>query len=51
MVDAKLEIDLVTYCKKQNVPYTTFENFHEILGTVKRIVSGETSVKEVAARG
>lgn len=41
--------DLVTYCQKENVPFTTFQNFSEILDILKHIVSGETSVEAVAA--
>ncbi|KAL2067804.1 hypothetical protein VTL71DRAFT_15900 [Oculimacula yallundae] len=45
---AKEGKDLVTYCKNENVPHTTFQNFSEILATVKDIVAGKTSVHEVA---
>jgi 2-hydroxy-3-keto-5-methylthiopentenyl-1-phosphate phosphatase len=43
--------DLVTYCKNEKVPFKTFENFSEILGILKDIVAGKTSVKDVAAGG
>ncbi|EHK99794.1 putative Uncharacterized phosphatase [Glarea lozoyensis 74030] len=44
---AKAGHDLVTYCQNEKVPFTTFQNFNEILETVKSIVSGETDVAEV----
>ena len=40
--------DLVTYCENENVPFTTFQNFSEILERLKDIVSGKISVKDVA---
>jgi 2-hydroxy-3-keto-5-methylthiopentenyl-1-phosphate phosphatase len=43
--------DLVTYCKNEKVPFKTFENFSEILGTLKDIVAGKTSVQNVASGG
>ncbi|KAK3687803.1 HAD-like domain-containing protein [Podospora appendiculata] len=45
---AKAGRDLVTYCENQRVPFTTFENFSEILSTVKDIVAGKLSVKDAA---
>ncbi|PMD65472.1 uncharacterized protein K444DRAFT_608062 [Hyaloscypha bicolor E] len=48
---AKSGHDLVTYCKNEKVPFKTFENFSEILGILKDIVAGKTSVKDVAAGG
>ncbi|KAK5059713.1 hypothetical protein LTR84_009596 [Exophiala bonariae] len=45
---AKEGRDLVTYCQKENVPFTTFRDFSQILGIMKRIVSGDVSVKDVA---
>jgi 2-hydroxy-3-keto-5-methylthiopentenyl-1-phosphate phosphatase len=44
-----IEIDLVTYCEKENVPFTTFRDFGEILKTVKGIVGSEMTVEEVMA--
>jgi 2-hydroxy-3-keto-5-methylthiopentenyl-1-phosphate phosphatase len=40
--------DLVTYCEKENVPFTTFESFEEIFATVKDIYAGKLSVKDAA---
>ncbi|CAG8954499.1 hypothetical protein HYFRA_00004412 [Hymenoscyphus fraxineus] len=48
---AKKNMDLVTYCVKQNVPFTEFEDFLTILNTVKKIAEGKTDVKTVAAEG
>jgi hypothetical protein len=44
-------LDLVVYCENENVPFKTFENFSEILDTLKKIVAGRISVKDVAAGG
>jgi hypothetical protein len=41
--------DLVTYCEKEQVPFTPFRTFAEILQTVKSIVSGAVSVGDVVA--
>ncbi|TVY33517.1 Pdp3-interacting factor [Lachnellula subtilissima] len=48
---AKKHHDLVTYCVKQDVPFTEFEDWSSILATVKKIAAGETDVKTVAAEG
>ncbi|KAK1768091.1 HAD-like domain-containing protein [Phialemonium atrogriseum] len=45
---AKAGRDLVTYCEKEKVPFTTFEDFSEILATVKAIAAGTLSVKDAA---
>ncbi|CAP65339.1 uncharacterized protein PODANS_6_8500 [Podospora anserina S mat+] len=45
---AKSGRDLVSYCERENVPFTTFQDFTEILATVKDIVAGKTTVKEAA---
>ncbi|KAK3943347.1 HAD-like domain-containing protein [Diplogelasinospora grovesii] len=45
---AKAGKDLVTYCETEGVPFTTFNDFSEILATVKDIVEGKTSVKAAA---
>lgn len=44
-------LDLVTYCVKQSVPFTEFQDFSTILETVKKIAEGKTDVKTVAAVG
>jgi 2-hydroxy-3-keto-5-methylthiopentenyl-1-phosphate phosphatase len=40
--------DLVTYCEKEKVPFTTFNDFSDIHNTVKDIVAGKLSVTEAA---
>ncbi|KAK3502486.1 HAD-like domain-containing protein [Neurospora crassa] len=45
---AKAGKDLITYCEKENVPFTTFHDFTEILAVVKDIVAGKVTVKEAA---
>ncbi|KAJ4289522.1 hypothetical protein N0V88_007005 [Collariella sp. IMI 366227] len=46
---AKAGRDLITYCEKGDVPYTTFNDFSDILATVKDIVAGKLTVQEAAA--
>ena len=43
--------DLISYCVREKVPYTVFEDWSTILSTCKSIVAGQTNVKEVAAAG
>ncbi|AEO66309.1 uncharacterized protein THITE_2114324 [Thermothielavioides terrestris NRRL 8126] len=45
---AKAGRDLITYCEKENVPFTTFNDFSDIHAVVKDIVTGKLSVKEAA---
>ncbi|KAL8294711.1 hypothetical protein RB597_007694 [Gaeumannomyces tritici] len=42
--------DLVQYCENEKVPYTTFADFSSIHETVKAVLEGKTSVKEVAKK-
>jgi 2-hydroxy-3-keto-5-methylthiopentenyl-1-phosphate phosphatase len=42
------DLDLITYCEKENVPFTTFNDFSDIHATVKDIVAGKLSVKAAA---
>jgi hypothetical protein len=44
-------VDLISYCARENVPFTVFEDWSDILKEVKRIVAGETTVKQAAAEG
>lgn len=44
-------IDLVTYCVRENVPFTEFEDWSSILATVEDIIAGKTTVKKVSAEG
>lgn len=48
---AKKGMDLVTYCVREKVPFTLFEDWSSILSTVKDIVAGKTSVKAVSTAG
>lgn len=45
---AKKDRDLVTWCEREGVKFTTFEDFGEILETVKGIASGEIKVEDAA---
>jgi hypothetical protein len=46
-----LNTDLVTYCEREGIPFTLFEDWSTILSTTKAIVEGKESVKQVAAAG
>ena len=48
---AKEGRDLVTYCERENVPFTTFSDWSTILQTTKDIFEGKTSVKQTAEEG
>jgi len=48
---AKKGRDLVTYCVREDVPFTEFEDWSTILTTVQNIAHGETTVRKVAAEG
>lgn len=43
--------DLVTYCEREGIPFTTFKDWTEILSETKEIFSGAKSVKSVAEEG
>lgn len=40
--------DLVTFCEREGMPFTTFESWSSILATTKDILSGKVNVKNVA---
>jgi hypothetical protein len=44
-------IDLITYCVREKVPFTVFEDWSSILATVEDIVAGKITVKQVSAQG
>ena len=44
---AKKGKDLVRYCRKENVPYHEFETFKDILASMKQVLAGEKTVKEL----
>ncbi|KAI4116897.1 MAG: hypothetical protein LQ345_002757 [Seirophora villosa] len=48
---AKKGHDLITYCEREGIPFTVFENWQSILGTTKDIFEGKTNLKKVAAEG
>lgn len=39
--------DLVTYCERRKMPYTTFKDWSTILETTQKILSGEVKASEV----
>ncbi|KAL1984088.1 hypothetical protein VTN96DRAFT_9588 [Rasamsonia emersonii] len=45
---AKKGHDLVTYCEREKVPFTVFEDWSTILATTKDIYSGKVTVQKVA---
>lgn len=45
------DTDLVTYCEREGVPFTLFEDWSSILATTKDIYSGKVSLKKVAEDG
>lgn len=45
---AKTGRDLVLYCEREKVPFTTFNDFSDILSVVKNVVSGKISIKDAA---
>ena len=47
---AKAGKDLVEYCKRENVPYTEFDDFSDIAEVVENIVEGRTTVAAVLAK-
>lgn len=44
-------LDLVEYCQREGMPFTTFDDWSTILQTTKDILSGKVSVKNVAQEG
>ncbi|KAF2750366.1 hypothetical protein M011DRAFT_456262 [Sporormia fimetaria CBS 119925] len=48
---AKNGHDLITYCVNENVPFTVFEHWGDILEKCKEIVEGKTTVKAAAEEG
>ena len=43
--------DLHAYCSREGIPHITFENFHQVLPIVQKVVNGELSVSEALALG
>ena len=48
---AKEGMDLVTFCARENVPFTTFKDWSSIKSKVQEIVAGKISVHEAAKQG
>lgn len=48
---AKEGMDLVSFCVRENVPFTTFRDWTSIKSKVQEIVAGKVSVKEAAKQG
>ncbi|EGP84282.1 unnamed protein product [Zymoseptoria tritici ST99CH_1A5] len=48
---AKKGHDLISYCARENVPFTVFGDWTDILREVKRITAGETTVEQAAKEG
>lgn len=44
---AKRGKDLITFCKKQNVPYHEFDSWDDILASMKQVLVGEKTVQEL----
>lgn len=45
---AKAGHDLIAYCKEENVPYTVFNDFSDIMRDVKSVVEGGKTAADVA---
>ncbi|KAI4259081.1 MAG: hypothetical protein L6R42_004756 [Xanthoria sp. 1 TBL-2021] len=48
---AKKGHDLITYCEREGIPFTVFEDWQSILATTKDILEGRKSIKSVAKEG
>lgn len=48
---AKEGHDLIVYCEREGIPFTTFSDWQSILEETKEIFEGKKSVKSVAAEG
>lgn len=48
---AKAGHDLIVYCERESIPFTTFEDWTSILAETQEIYSGQRSVRNVAAEG
>jgi len=48
---AKRGMDLVTYCEREGLPFTLFDDWSDILKITKEIYDGKKSLKKVAAEG
>lgn len=48
---AKAGHDLIVYCEREGIPFTTFEDWSTILAETKEIYSGQRDVRNVAEEG
>ncbi|PVI02509.1 hypothetical protein DM02DRAFT_559684 [Periconia macrospinosa] len=48
---AKKGHDLISYCAREQVPFTVFEDWSSILAKCKEIVAGQTTVQDAAKEG
>lgn len=48
---AKKGHDLISYCAREEVPFTVFEDWSSILAKCKEIVAGKTTVQDAAKEG
>jgi 2-hydroxy-3-keto-5-methylthiopentenyl-1-phosphate phosphatase len=48
---AKQGHDLISYCARENVPFTVFNDWSDILAKCKAIVEGKTTASEAAKEG
>lgn len=48
---AKKGHDLVTYCEREGVPFTLFEDWSDILAKTREIYEGKVDVRRVAEEG
>ncbi|KAK5947517.1 hypothetical protein PMZ80_001668 [Knufia obscura] len=48
---AKAGHDLIVYCEREGIPFTTFEDWDSILEETKKIWSGEKTVRKLAEEG
>jgi 2-hydroxy-3-keto-5-methylthiopentenyl-1-phosphate phosphatase len=48
---AKKGHDLINYCAREDVPFTVFEDWTNILSKCKQIVEGKTTVQAAAQEG
>ncbi|KAL9089389.1 MAG: hypothetical protein Q9165_005710 [Trypethelium subeluteriae] len=46
-----LDIDLIEYCVKEDIPFTVFEDWSSIKSKVQEIVAGTTRVEDAAKEG
>jgi 2-hydroxy-3-keto-5-methylthiopentenyl-1-phosphate phosphatase len=48
--DLSNSLDLITYCERENIPFTVFSDWSSILATTAAIHEGKTTAQEVARK-